>query len=479
MVWNFNKYILNQAAVSDHGESITYEQLALSAEEFAQNIPQRSLIFALCKNSIGSLVGYAGMINYSNVSLLLNSATDRELLRNLINVYRPDYLWVPKSLTTQFEEFSSIYDSWDYVLLKTTFDWHYPLSDDLALLLTTSGSTGSPKLVRLTSGNLKANTQSIVEYLQLDSTEKPITTLPMNYSYGMSIINSHLAVGATLLLTDSSIMEKKFWSFFREREATSFGGVPYTYEMLNKLRFFRMNLDSLRTLTQAGGKIPVVLHQKFAEYAHTAGKRFFVMYGQTEASPRMAYLPHEKALEKCGSIGIAIPGGKFSLVGTDGKEINEPYVPGELVYSGANVSLGYAEAGEDLNKGDEFKGRLYTGDLAQFDKDGYFYIVGRKKRFLKIFGNRLNLEETEGLIQSHFNTECACTGVDDKMRVFVTGNFPTEEIKKFISEKTALNPVAFDICSVDAIPKNEYGKVLYQALEENGSKQVIAGSRYA
>jgi acyl-CoA synthetase (AMP-forming)/AMP-acid ligase II len=214
----------------------------------------------------------------------------------------------------------------------------------------------------------------------------------------------------------------------------------------------------------------VDLHQKFAEYAHTAGKHFFVMYGQTEASPRMAYLPYEKALEKCGSIGIAIPGGKFSLLGTDGKEINEPYVHGELVYSGANVSLGYAEAGDDLNKGDEFKGILYTGDLAQFDKDGYFYMVGRKKRFLKIFGNRLNLEETERLIQSHFNTECACTGVDDKMHVFVTGNFSTEEIKKFISEKTALNPVAFDIYPVDAIPKNEYGKVLYQSLEKNGSK---------
>lgn len=348
---------------------------------------------------------------------------------------------------------------YDYSLVETGYKPEYTLYPELALLLTTSGSTGSPKFVRQSYANIKANTESIIEYLELDSRERAITTLPMNYTYGLSIINTHLMVGATLLLTDKGLMQKEFWSFFKSQEATSFGGVPYTYEMLDKLKFFRMHLPSLKYMTQAGGKITSELHKKFAEYVKENNKKFIVMYGQCEATARMGYLPAEKALEKCGSMGIVIPGGTFHLIDVDGNEINEPDKTGELVYEGPNVSLGYAECSDDLENGDERKGILYTGDMAQFDKDGYYYIVGRKKRFLKIYGNRVNLDEVEQMIKKSFDgLECASGGIDDHMYIFVTESAKVETVKDFVVKKTKLNPKAFQISVIDEIPKNDAGK---------------------
>jgi len=226
-------------------------------------------------------------------------------------------------------------------------------------------------------------------------------------------------------------------------------------------------------MTQAGGKILPELHKKFAEYAQREGKNFVVMYGQCEATARMSYLPSERALDKVGSMGIAIPGGKFSLIDADGSVINEPDVTGELVYEGANVTLGYAECADDLSKGDERHGRLETGDMAKRDADGFYYIVGRKKRFLKIFGNRVNLDETERMIKGAFpGLDCACGGVDDKMKIYVVadenhsiyGTHGIEKVRDYVAEKTHLNFTAFEIVSVSSIPKNASGKTLYSEL---------------
>lgn len=208
------------------------------------------------------------------------------------------------------------------------------------------------------------------------------------------------------------------------------------------------------------------LHKKFAEYARYKDKCFIVMYGQTEATARMAYLPAEKSLEKYGSMGVAIPGGKFSLIDVDGKEITKPEVTGELVYEGPNVALGYAENGCDLAKGDERQGRLETGDMAKRDDDGFYYIVGRKKRFLKIFGSRINLDETERMIKAEFdNIDCACSGIDDRMCVFITDKTLQGNVRNFITMKTGLNHVAFEVKYIDIIPKNEAGKTQYRELK--------------
>ena len=456
------------AVITDGGRTVDYAELQRLSDEWAAKVPQRSLVFLLVGNNLDSLVAYVACLNHGIVPLMLDAHIDGQLLQRFIEIYHPDFVWrpseggyvlEPRNTPNTPKEICGVpCDPW----FKSR-----RLHPDLALLLTTSGSTGSPKLVRQSYKNIRANTASIVEYLKLDATERPITTLPMNYTYGLSIVNSHLSVGATILLTDKSIMQREFWDFFTAQGATSFGGVPYTYEMLDKLMFFRRRLPSLRTMTQAGGKILPALHRKFAEYAQREGKNFVVMYGQCEATARMSYLPPERALDKVGSMGVAIPGGRFSLIDVDGKEIVEPEVTGELVYEGANVTLGYAECADDLSKGDERQGRLVTGDMAKRDAEGFYYVVGRKKRFLKIFGNRVNLDETERLIKDRFpGMDCACGGVDDKMKIFVAEGGREKEIQDFVSEKTHLNFTAFDVVPINSIPKNASGKTLYSELPQ-------------
>lgn len=462
------QYKQRTAVIDEKGITLTYADLYEFSDTIKEKLPSRSLVFSFCHNGAGSIAGYFGFLCNQIVPVLLDMHIEEELAKNLIAIYKPSYIYIPTDMKEKYGTFECIHEQYNYCLLKTNYSIKHNLYSELALLLTTSGSTGSPKFVRQSYTNIRSNAESIAQYLELDETERPITTLPMNYTYGLSIINSHLLVGAAILMTDKSLMEKGFWEFFKNEQATSFGGVPYTYEILKKLRFFRMDLPSLRTMTQAGGKLSPELHKEFAEYAKEQKKHFVVMYGQTEATARMAYLPYEKSLEKYGSMGVAIPGGKFTLVDVNEKPITEPEVTGELIYEGPNVTLGYAEQIADLEKGDERQGRLITGDMAKMDKDGYFYIVGRKKRFLKIYGNRVNLDETERMLRTQFEDyDFACAGKDDRLYVFVTSDEEQVQaaVKKYLSEKTGLNHKAFTVQFIEKIPKNEAGKTLYVKLE--------------
>ncbi len=462
-MWRFERFGDKTAFLSSNGQSLSYAQLKSEGNALVNAIGGRCLCFNLCTNTLGSALGYAAMIEGGIVPLLLSAELDSGLLASLCELYKPKYLWTPEGF--EWEGCTPVYGRLGYQLLKTPYMEETKLHPDLALLLTTSGSTGSPKLVRQTYANIRANTDSIVEYLALDETERPIATLPMNYTYGLSIINTHMDVGATILLTEDGIAQRGFWDFFKREGATSFGGVPYTYEMLHKMRFMRMELPSLRYMTQAGGKLLPDLHRQFAEWCAETGKRFIVMYGQAEATARMAYLPWEHGLDKIGSMGIAIPGGRFELIDVNGEPIRETGVTGELRYYGKNVTMGYAVCGDDLIKGDERGGVLETGDMAQRDEDGFFTIVGRKKRFLKLFGNRVNLDETERMLKAAFpDTECACGGVDDRLVIFAADETALKQMRALLIEKTGLSQAGFETMRVDSIPKNDAGKTLYREL---------------
>ena len=456
------------AVVSDRGESLTYGQLSEEVERMASAFPRKGLVFTLCENLLGSFVGYVACMNKKIPQVLLDGSKDLELVQRLIGIYQPEYIWTPSNRVQEvsegFKEFKVVYEYATYSLLATGFPTK-EINPDLQLCLTTSGSTGSPKLVRLSERNLQSNAESIAEYLHIDENERPVTTLPMYYSYGMSVINSHLIKGATILLTDKAVMQREFWSFIKEQKATSIAGVPYTYEMLKRLRFFRMDLPELKTMIQAGGKLNAAYVKEFVEFAEQNGKEFIVMYGQTEAAPRMSYLPFDKAVEKNASIGIAIPGGELSVVDADGIVIEEPDVDGELLYKGENVCLGYAEVREDLMKDDENHGVLHTGDIARHDADGYFYITGRMKRFVKVWGNRTNLDATEQLVKA-ITPNCACAGVDDLITVFVTEEGLEETIKNLLVEKTGFNPRAFQVRVIDQIPVKTSGKIDYPELQK-------------
>ena len=465
MMWKFNRFAERTAVIDEYGKALTYGELAGEGEALCKAAGGRCLVIQLCRNTLGSLLGYTAFLEGGIVPIMLAAELDRELFRSLYETYKPKFLWTPESFVK--EGCTPVYARFGYHLLQTPYGDAVELFPELALLLTTSGSTGSPKLVRKSYRNLRSNTDSIVDYMKITREERPITTLPMNYTYGLSIINTHLDVGATLLLTDKGIAQKEFWAFFKEQGATSFGGVPYTFEMLDRMRFTRMDLPSLRSMNQAGGKLLPSLHEKLAKWCEETGREFLIMYGQAEASPRMGYLPAERSLEKAGAMGVVIPGGRFELVGVDGEIITRPDVTGELRYYGENVTLGYAEKAEDLALGDERHGVLDTGDMAKMDEDGFFTIVGRKKRFLKLFGNRINLDETERMLKAAFEgVECACGGVDDHLYLFATEESALPAMRGFLAEKTGLNLSAFHTRALAAIPKNDAGKTLYKELEK-------------
>ena len=466
-MFDLNRYSKNIAVITDKGEQLTYGELNAEAARFADAITEKGLLFCLCENRLGSLVGYVSCLEHHIPIVLLDGSKDITVLQNLMAIYQPEYVWIS---TDKIENIGgkTVYQYATFSLQKMQYEDAVDkpeINPELALCLTTSGSTGSPKFVRLSSKNILANAESIAEYLEIDENERPITTLPSYYSYGVSVINSHLIKGATILLTEGTVAQREFWDFMKKQEATSIAGVPYTYEMLKMLRFMRMDLPFLKTMTQAGGKLNKDIAKEYIEWAQSKEKRFFVMYGQTEATARMSYLPLEHALDKYASIGIAIPRGQFSLIDANGNIIEVPDVDGELIYEGPNVSLGYAECRADLAKGDENNGILHTGDVARRDADGYYYITGRMKRFVKVWGNRCNLDATEQLVKA-ITTSCACVGVDDKLTIFVTEQGMESQIVNLLAEKTGFNSKAFEVRVIDAIPVKSSGKIDYPTMQQ-------------
>ncbi len=465
-MWNFEKNFSKTAVIDDRGNNLSYKDLSDISNILYSKINSRCVVMQFAENTIGSLAGYLSFLENKIVPIMVSSSLNLEQKKFLIKNYQPKYLWLPNDLIDDFQTYDTIFSIFDYSLLKTEFSADYKLFDDLALLLTTSGTTGSQKFVRQSYLNIQSNTDAIVSYLNITDEDRAITSLPMHYTFGLSVINTHIKSGATILLTDKSIMQKEFWSFFKEQCATTISGVPYTYEMLKRLKIQSMNLPSLKVLTQAGGKLPVELHKYFAEYALDNNKKFYVMYGQCEATSRMGYLPWDMSLKKIGSIGIPLPGGEYFI--SDGKSgfISSCDTEGELVFKGNNVTLGYAQSYRDLSLGDERKGCLYTGDIAYFDKDHYFYITGRNNRYIKIFGNRINLDEVENILKKQFkDQEVAVIGKYDLICVCIVANdLLQNEITAYLSGQLHIFHSAIKITEVDNIPKNESGKIIYHKL---------------
>jgi acyl-CoA synthetase (AMP-forming)/AMP-acid ligase II/lysophospholipase L1-like esterase/acyl carrier protein len=350
---------------------------------------------------------------------------------------------------------------------------------ELCILLSTSGTTGSPKLVRLSRANIHANAASIASYLGITPSDSAITTLPLYYSYGMSVLNSHLHAGAAVLLTQRSVAEDEFWAFFEREGATSLSGVPFTFDLLERIDFRSRDYPSLRYLAQAGGRLSAERVMLYAQWAKTSAKQVFVMYGQTEASPRMAYVPPDQLAENADCIGIPIPGGNFELIGEDGTPVLKFDQPGELLYRGPNVMMGYAESADDLAKGSG-PNELRTGDLACRRANGNYYITGRKSRFSKILGLRISLDEIERWLHSR-GWQGIVSGDDKLIVVAVSGSDDSADIKRALVQRFALPPSAVTVLFLDPIPtlpstKFDYRQVLRLGHEATDNTRSPASS---
>lgn len=450
------------SVVDDSGRKLTYGELGTQIKTVSTVLPERELVFCLCENKVGSLVGFLALYDNKDVCLLLSAHVDRGLLSELDKTYFPSYYWMPTDMVSEFG-YDVVYSTMGFSLCKTEHQAPQ-MHPQLSMLMTTSGTTGSPKLVRHKYGNIESNARNVAQVFGWTGEDRGIIDLPMQYTMGLNVIMSHLYAGATVLLVEANLLSPNYWEFVKEQKGTNFTGVPYSYEILTKLRFQRMNLPHLRTLAEGGGKLSDAQFKAFAQYAEDNNKRFFATFGTTETSARLAFLPPEEAVAHIGSIGKAIPEGKLSLVDENGNEISCVDIEGELKYEGPNVTMGYGTCVEDLLKGDEFCGTYFTGDIAKMDRDGYFYIVGRKKRFLKLYGLRVSLDQSEKIIRESFNIECACTGDDSKMQIYITDETFKERVKKVISEKTGLISKSFDVNVIAEIPRFESGKIDYKKL---------------
>jgi long-chain acyl-CoA synthetase len=459
-----NRLFDPSATIVDDKKSIFFvKDILTSANEVFSGISPNTLALFLCRNTLNCVSLYINCIARKVVPILIDAEADVELVNTLIRKYRPDIIFLPADKEYNTCEYSLNLSYFEYSIFRRIDKSFLELYSNLSLLLSTSGTTGSPKLVRLSYENLLGNASAISQYLKLDKSERAITSLPLNYSFGLSIINSHLYCGASVVVTNESITQRNFWTIFSDFQVTSLSGVPYTFELLKKFRLLDQNLPSLRTLTQAGGKLSEDLAKHFSNLSSRKGLNFYMMYGQTEGTARLSYLDPQYNFLKTGSIGKPIPGGRFQICDENGNLITEPGTPGELIYFGSNVMLGYAESHNDLKLGDINNGKLSTGDIAMFDNEGFYYIVGRKKRFIKLFGNRVNLDELETLL---FNNGIisACTGSDNKLIVCLTEECLLDKTKFFLSHRLGIHISAIRIYVVDSIPKSAAGKILYSKL---------------
>ena len=422
--------------------TLTYRELAERVDEMAVRLgTERRLVALAAANDLESLVAYLAAL-VGGHPLILLPEDKPAALESLVAAYDPDVIVRSGNGRTVLEERRP--------------GTRHELHPDLALLLSTSGSTGSPKLVRLSHANLQSNAESISEYLNIGPDDRAATTLPMSYCYGLSVINSHLLRGAGLVLTGLSVVDPCFWELFRSRGATAFAAVPYTFELLERVGFAEMELPGLRYITQAGGRMAPESVRRYAELGRRKDWEFFVMYGQTEATARMAYLPPELAATVPGAVGVAVPGGSFRIEPVPGLE------HGELVYSGPNVMLGYAESPSDLAVGRSIT-ELRTGDLARKHPAGVYEVVGRRSRFVKIVGLRVDLGQVERIL-ADLGVQAASAGTDDGLVVAVEGDHDTRLLGKVLAQGVGLPRAALALHTVQQLPRLATGKLDYQAV---------------
>lgn len=409
----------------------------------------KSLVFLFIANNIDGVAALLAAWKAKHAVALLDPNLSLAMRNDLLAIYRPDFVIAENGGALMVERFQRGSD----------------IHPDLALLLSTSGSTGSPKLVRLTAQNIASNADAIAEVLNIRPNEVGCCHLPLHYSYGLSVLLSHLSRGAPVLLTERGFTDKAFWPLLREAEVAHLPGVPFHFQIMQRLRYDRLNLPALRVLTQAGGALDSGSRREAHAFMEAKGGRFHVMYGQTEAAPRITTLSHSDFVDAPYSVGTALPGGRLEIIDDD----DQPVPAGEegrVIYYGPNVMWGYAETRQDLACADVLNGRLDTGDIGTLDQAGRLTISGRTKRFGKVYGLRVNLDEIERFITGR-GQSAGVIQKNEVIHIMLSNSSDTEEdLIGSLINRYAIPRTAYKISHVDEIPHTERGKIDYRALED-------------
>lgn len=439
----------------DGGGGLTYAELSERVEEGAASLRRETKGLALvpCRNDIPSVLAYLAALEAGHAAALVDADASDDSIADLVRRYGPD--WVLRRDSGAVDWLGG-----DHRLEATGALETGSIHADLALLLATSGSTGSPKFVRLSHRALTSNAEAIAHGLALRSDEIALASLPIHYSYGLSILNSHLAVGATCILTDRGPLDRSYWDLVRGERCTSSAGVPYTYQVLQRLRFDRMELPELRTMTQAGGRLDPRRVEYFADIMETRGGAFVTMYGQTEATARIAIMPRGWARRTPDGVGRVVENGSIAIDAAPAER------DGEIVFRGPSVMMGYATARTDLAHGDVLGGTLRTGDIGYQDGDGILHVTGRIKRIAKICGTRIGLDQVEHLAAPVWASVAAIER-SDRILVFCEGadQETVEAMASRLRDTIRIHPSAISVETIDRIPRTPSGKIDYGGLD--------------
>lgn len=415
--------------------SLTFTQFKYLVESFNSKFEgiKRSVCILLMDNTSYSVAAYVSCLQMKIIPLLINVDTPDNVVNELIYNFKP----------------SSVIQGNNVKYIE-----NYELVDnhDLGLLLSTSGTTGTSKYVAISYDSLQSNADSICNYLEITRQDRAYCTMPLSYSYGLSIVNSHINKKASVVLTNLSPFDIKFVENFEQNMCTNISGVPFLHEVLLRTGFYKKNYSSLRFITQAGGYLKERFKKKILEYSKINDVNFFVMYGQTEATARISYVPPESLQYKLTSIGIPIPSGKLSLS-----------IDNEILYTGPNIMMGYVNNYSDFNSLSQLD-VLHTGDTGYVDSDGYFYITGRLKRYIKITGFRYSLDEIERLLSEKLNLDIVVDGDEDILKIYALESIDSLFLNKLLQNSFKINSNYVKFYQLSKFPLTKNGKIDYKNL---------------
>ncbi len=434
---------------ASRNKNYTYSNIGSFKSKFEKNFKNKSLVLLITSNSAFSILFYISLMATKKkiILLLINENIKEKFTKQIIKKYKPNYI-----LTNKIINLNKYYPKrkfGNYFLLENKSINNENLNFINKLLIPTSGTTGNPKMVRLSLENLNENTKSIIKSLNIKKNDTTITTMPMSYSYGLSIINTFLVSNAKIVVCEDSIANKNFWKYFNHYKITNLNGVPKFYEFLNKLKFENFNKNSLRFITQAGGNLDL----KYKKYLYNLSKNnkfiFYIMYGLTEASPRVSVLNVNKNKNKINSVGKPIKGVSIKI-----KLSKKNKKSGIIEIYGKNICLGYSEKINDLKKSDENNFKFISEDVGFLDKDKFLYILKRKSRISKIFGLRINLDDVEKrLLEAGIKAKCLANDKHILINIFKFSD--KEKIKKIIFESYGINKNFIKVSSKNYQPKNK------------------------
>lgn len=458
-----------------------YEKILGLASYLNREIGFRKEVIIMADNSVFFVISYFAIMKSENIAVPLDPNIDTKNLDYIIKLCKPEIAFCQENKLSKLEGngIKIINEKNYYNLLseKRDFDGESgeeKKGEEIAEIIFTSGSTGLPKGVILSHKNLIANTLSIISYLNLKPDDIAIVVLPFFYCYGLSVLHTHIRVGGSLVFNKEFIFFSKLFEDINKYNCTSFAGVPSHFQLLlRKSNFKELDFPSLRYVTQAGGKLSNIFIKEFIDCFPNV--KFFIMYGQTEATARLSYLPSEEISNKLGSIGKGILGVKLEIIDKKGNSI-KPGEVGEIIASGDSIMKGYYNNPEETSKMLK-NGKLHTGDLATIDEEGFIYIVGREKEIVKVGGFRVSPKEVEGVInQIKEIIDCTVIGIEDELSGEALKAFVVlDKNKPSISKESILNHCKKNLQShkipkfieiIDEIPTNDVGKKVYDKIEK-------------